>query len=52
MKVKLYSKAISFTSVLLNICIKNEWWRMVKKITEFRKTRLAPHMRDGLRLSN
>ena len=45
MKIKFYSKAINFTSLLLNVCIKAEWWKMAKSLTEFRKNHLALQMR-------
>ena len=45
MRIKIYSRAISFTSIMLNACIKAEWWKMVKYLTEFRKNRLALPMR-------
>jgi hypothetical protein len=52
MKIKVYSKAISFTSTLLNLCVKVHWWNMVKTLTEFRKNRLASPLREMLKLSN
>lgn len=48
MKVKIYSKAINFTSVLVNICVKAHWWDMVKTLTEFRKKQLALPLRKML----
>jgi hypothetical protein len=45
MRIKIYSRAISFTSIILNACIKAQWWKMAKSLTEFRKNHLALPMR-------
>jgi hypothetical protein len=44
----MYSQAISFTSYLVNICIKAELWNMVNRITNFRKKYLAEPLRKKL----
>lgn len=48
MKIKFYSNAISFTSYVLNLCIRNGWWKSVDIILDFRKNFLAKEMRQML----
>ena len=45
MRIKIYSRAISFTSIMLNACIKAQWWKIAESLTKFRKNHLALPMR-------
>lgn len=40
----------SISSFFLNICIKNNKWKMAEKIVQFRKFHLAKPMRKTLKL--
>jgi hypothetical protein len=48
MKIKFYSSAISYTSLILNLCIRNGWWKMVDIMLKLRKNYLAKEMRQIL----
>lgn len=48
MKIKIYSNAISCTSIILNVCIRNGCWKMVDFLLNLRKNYLAKEMRQML----
>ena len=48
MKIKVYSRFLLTTSVVLNICVKNKWWGTADRIIKFRKNHIAKTLRKQL----
>jgi len=48
MKRVIYVKFLEATSMALNVCVKNHWWMLAKKLIEFRKANIARPLRKEL----
>lgn len=48
MRFKLYSNVTDIITIFINLFIKLRWWKMVNKLTEFKKRRLSKWFREYL----
>lgn len=48
MKLILYNRILDFTSFLVNLTIKMEWWSLTMKLINFRKKHIVLGLRKGV----